>query len=479
MENTPSPGKEAWWRRFVDDPLALADATVTEIYSIPQEGLDAIHLRGLRRRFRELRTQVAALDRLATEQGVSEIIAITDVVPLLFPHTFYKSYAYGHLEKGRYDRLNAWLQELTSCDLSGVDLKGCASLEGWMERIEEATPVRCLTTSGTSGKMSFVPRTLDEWPRMVIGYFEHFHQGFGDGRKPDIKIENYKDIPIFFPNFRKGRHTTHRVVDTLASMAYGGREDMVMALYQDRMDLDVLLLAGRVASADAAGRKIDIPESLLAKRDVFLAQQANMAEATKTYFDKELLRHAGKRITSYCTWGSLYDVAAHQRAMGHTHMFRPDSPIVTGGGMKGRALPPDWYEVICEFLGKEEVREGYGMSEQLFPAARCDYGHYHLHPMNVSFLLDPETGEALPKTGTNTGRYAFCDLGAETYWGGFITGDEVTVTWDEPCPCGRTGPYAYQGIQRYSEKQGGDDKISCAGVPEAHQRALDFINGLE
>ncbi|MEJ0048169.1 MAG: hypothetical protein WDN04_20155 [Rhodospirillales bacterium] len=98
--------------------------------------------------------------------------------------------------------------------------------------------------------------------------------------------------------------------------------------------------------------------------------------------------------------------------------------------------------------------------------------------MNVPFVLLPDTGEALPRTGTCTGRYAFFDLAAETYWGGYITGDEVTVTWDEACPCGRTGPYIHRLVQRYSDKQGGDDKISCAGVPSAHQQGTRFITGL-
>jgi hypothetical protein len=475
MDVQRNAAAEPAWARYLDDPIALADASTIEAFSIPQEGLDQIHLRGLQRRFRELRTKIAALDRLATEQGISAISAIDDVVPLLFPHTFYKSYAYSHLEKGRYDRLNAWLQELTSCDLSGVDSKSCTSIESWMESVEAVSPVQCLTTSGTSGKISFVPRTRREWPRSVISFFVRFHQGFHGERNQDLTLEDLSEIPIFFPNLRHGRHTQHRIVDTLAAMAYGDREDMVMALYPDRMDLDVLLLAGRVAAADAIGRKVEIPPALAAKRDVFAAQQAAMAEQARTFYERVLQRHAGKRVTSFCTWGSLYDAATQARASGRTHVFHPDSLIVTGGGMKGRVLPPDWYQVICEFLGKEDVRDGYGCSEQHFAAARCGHGHYHLHPMNVSFLLDPDTGEALPRTGTRTGRFAFHDLAAETYWGGFITGDEVTVTWDEPCLCGRTGPYAHREIRRYSEKHGGDDKINCAGVPQAHQRALDAI----
>jgi len=70
------------------------------------------------------------------------------------------------------------------------------------------------------------------------------------------------------------------------------------------------------------------------------------------------------------------------------------------------------------------------------------------------------------------------DLMPDSYWGGLVSGDEVTMAgWDEPCACGRTGPYLESTIRRFSEAQGGDDKINCAGAPEAHDRAIDFLVG--
>jgi hypothetical protein len=53
----------------------------------------------------------------------------------------------------------------------------------------------------------------------------------------------------------------------------------------------------------------------------------------------------------------------------------------------------------------------------------------------------------------------------------------VTMSWgdDTACACGRIGPFVHRGIRRYSEKEGGDDKITCAGAPDAHDKAIDFI----
>jgi hypothetical protein len=95
----------------------------------------------------------------------------------------------------------------------------------------------------------------------------------------------------------------------------------------------------------------------------------------------------------------------------------------------------------------------------------------------IPFLLDPASGVQLPRSGTHTGRFGAFDLNARTYWGGFLTGDEVTLCWGDrhACPCGRIGPYLHRTIRRYTEKEGGDDKITCAGSPLAHDAALDFL----
>jgi hypothetical protein len=109
---------------------------------------------------------------------------------------------------------------------------------------------------------------------------------------------------------------------------------------------------------------------------------------------------------------------------------------------------------------------------------RCEHGRYHLPPTWVAFVLDLETGRPMAREGRQTGRFAVMDLFPETYWGGFITGDLVTIGgWTEPCDCGRTGPYLEPDIKRVSDVLGGEDKISCAGVADAHDKAIDYLLG--
>jgi hypothetical protein len=76
------------------------------------------------------------------------------------------------------------------------------------------------------------------------------------------------------------------------------------------------------------------------------------------------------------------------------------------------------------------------------------------------------------------GRFAFFDLLPDTRWGGFVTGDAVTLTWDKPCSCGRTTAYVEGEIRRYSTIRDveGEEKLNCAAAPEAYAQAIDFLN---
>jgi len=58
--------------------------------------------------------------------------------------------------------------------------------------------------------------------------------------------------------------------------------------------------------------------------------------------------------------------------------------------------------------------------------------------------------------------------------GRFITGDEVTASFEQ-CECGRTTAHVASAIERFSEKKGGDDKITCVAAEDAHRAALEFL----
>ena len=64
-------------------------------------------------------------------------------------------------------------------------------------------------------------------------------------------------------------------------------------------------------------------------------------------------------------------------------------------------------------------------------------------------------------------------------WGGVITGDEITIDWDNECACGQSTLHLGPSIQRYSDKTDDGDKITCTATPDAHQEAMSFLANLD
>jgi hypothetical protein len=188
----------------------------------------------------------------------------------------------------------------------------------------------------------------------------------------------------------------------------------------------------------------------------------------------------GKRVFMTSAYNLMYDVAAAGLERGVRAVFAPNSAILTGGGTKGFVLPDNYMDVIRGFLGVQRIQEGYGFSEQNALHWACEEGRYHVQPWIIPFVLDPDTSEPLPKEGTQTGRAAVYDLLNEDHWGGVISGDEVTIDWSTPCPCGRTSVAFEHDIIRYSEKEGvDDDRITCAATHEVHNEAVNFMREFE
>jgi len=54
--------------------------------------------------------------------------------------------------------MTKWLQKLTPEDLSGIDCKGCDSIEEWIDRLDAGSALRVITSSGTTGTISIIPK---------------------------------------------------------------------------------------------------------------------------------------------------------------------------------------------------------------------------------------------------------------------------------------------------------------------------------
>jgi phenylacetate-coenzyme A ligase PaaK-like adenylate-forming protein len=460
-------------KKFCDQPYTMF-ANGTELQSLPKAQMEELQVEGLRYRFRQHRDAIPMLTKLADGQGLNDIGELNDVVPLLFDHTMYKSYPPSLLHNYRFGELTKWLNKLTRHDLSGFDATGCDSVDSWIDKLNATTPMHIHHTSGSSGTFSFMPKSRYDWERFFTQYPVTLFREFGDTTPPEtLPLEMH----VIFPSYESG-YVSHSVLnDFLKILFCNNRPELFHAAYRSRSSSDVALLMARVRAAAAKGEldRLEIPPALLARRNEFLDEQKDVEAHTRNFLRETCASIEGQRFFMQAPSSMAYTIAADGLKNGEKLTFTPNSYIVSGGGGKGIDLPVDWHETVREYFGVDRVVRVYGMTELISQAPICSAGYFHPMPMCIPYILDPDTSEPLPRTGTVTGRWAHYDLMADGYWGGFISGDEVTMHWDEQCACGRTTPFIETDIQRYSEKRHGDDKITCAASAEVYDEAMDFL----
>ena len=463
--------------RLAEDPVRFFGYSYEASQELTPRTLNELHLHAARSRLEALRDRIPVLGKLANSQGIAGLSSLDDLAPLLFEHTIYKSYPVSLLTNSRFDQLTRWLSRLTTVDLSGLDTSECDSIDSWIDLLRARTPVRLAHSSGTSGIMSFLPLHEDE----VNIRFGTQPAAIIRAARPSFTALGTQDDPlnmhVVYPYFRSGGKSVLLRNDALVACV-AGNEERFHAAYPGRLSSDVEFLAARVRAAQARGssERLEIAPTLRARKEEFDRLNRDMPTHIARFFDVMAESLAGQAVFMTGTWNILYQMAAAGLAKGRSGVFAANSFIQTGGGAKGLVPPRDWREKVQEFIGVESLDFGYGMSEVSGTHMACTHGNYHLSAWVVPFVLDPDDGHLLPREGRRTGRAAFFDLLPSTHWGGFVTGDEVTFDFDGGCPCGRGTPYFLDPIGRFSEKRGGDDKISCAATPEAVADAFEFLN---
>jgi hypothetical protein len=251
-------------------------------------------------------------------------------------------------------------------------------------------------------------------------------------------------------------------------------------MYDYAMSSDLMSLAGRLRTAEERGEldQLDIDPQILADRAKLIEAGRHREDDFQRWFTTLADEFRGQRVWINAIMSDLIRLALKAGEQGFSCDFAPGTVLFTGGGLKGLKDPPaDWEDMVKRFFNVDRLASSYGMSECMGNAPSCSAGFYHLFPFVVPLLLDPD-GNVLPREGTQTGRLGLFDLLAESYWGGFLSGDKVTLSWDEDCACGWKGPRVDRDIRRFSEMEGGDDKISCAGVEEAYSEFMTYVSNI-
>ena len=453
-----------------DNPAAWAYRRWDDLMSIQREEREKLQLEAVRINFRRMRDRIPALKKLADRQGVDAIDRIEDVLPVCFDHRVLKNYPIQIIENRDFAKLTQWLGKLTAHDLSRIDLTGLTTIEQWLGRLE-AFGMLVTYSSGTTGKLSFVPRSYDEFGPWKFHYYNVTQAASG------INCwDNH--LPTFFPGYRGGYQTMLKMM-TLFNREMAGGDANYYTLYDTHIPADLMALSGRLQSAEDKGEiaSLGLDPALLEQRQAMLAQGRTRDGDLEEWFAKLIRQFKGQRVKIGGTFSDLYRVAKAGLDKGMTCEFAPGSVLMGGGGMKGyKDAPDDWEDQVKTFFGIPRMGNQYGFSECIGNAPLCEAGYFHLPPYSVPLLMGPE-GECLPREGTQKGRLVLVDPIPQSYWGGFTSGDEVTIHWDEDCDCGWKSPRVGKTIRRFAENEGGDDKITCAGSQQAYNEFMEFVQG--
>ena len=419
--------------------------------------LEPLWVDAMDQRFQECRSKIVVLDRLARDRGVDRITKLTDVVPLLFAHSAYKSYPDAFIERNRWDRMNLWLSTLSKYPVEGIDLEGVTDADEWIARLHRGGHY-AFATSGTSGKNSFLDQSASD-------------VAFANAIMIPRALRGKARRPIFVLG---PRHAPNRASASFINLVEKyGREGAVYFLSDEPLRITDLSRMARMRRKIGEGTAL--PSEIAAFEQTIKGRQGAGQGMLEKITDA-ILSHLDEPTLIVGLTPQLYSIVEAARAKGiKPGSFHPDTIVVSGGGSKGANLPEDHLQQIREFMGMAygNITQGYGMQEISTGVPSVEDGRHEWPAWVVPLLLD-DSGETLneTRTGVVAGRLALFDVSIDGRWGGIISGDRVTIDYD-PSPRGRTAP-AVTSIARYSELQGGDDKLTCAGTIESYVRgAID------
>jgi hypothetical protein len=413
--------------------------------------------------FQQRVTQVPVLRQRAGAEGVREIRFLEDMVPLLFPHTVYKSYPAPLVDNGRWAQLNRWLSSVSARPID-VDVDGVENVDQWMDRLGEAGHF-VSQSSGTTGKSSFLVKSQADLDASASNHVDLLSAA---GLAKDCGWNVISLSPSGNTNVL-ARHMAEKVLGRNFARAdgikpfQGAPQTESQRAYMARM----IRLQRALTEGTAS------PDEIAAMREEQARRQAESEQALEVMADR-ILERRSERMLFGTMMAQAWRLVETLRARGvQPGEISGENAVYMAGGTKGVVLPPDHEEAIRAMLNVSAERfvQLYSMQEINQGMARCTAGRYHVGPELVLLVLD-DAGEALarPSDGEVEGRAAFFDMTIDARWGGIMSGDNIRADL-KGCPCGRTGPSIHGDISRYANKVDGD-KITCAGTMDAYVRGI-------
>ncbi|MFV8164792.1 hypothetical protein ACNQVK_22355 [Mycobacterium sp. 134] len=345
----------------VDQLLALQ--TAPDRYDIAPAEVERLQIAAVNERFGAHLDQIPLLRNRSQFAEITKVCERDDLVPLLFAHGAYKSYAQNWLADGRWDRMAKWVGTVSTCDPTGADVDGIDGLDEFVSRMES---VGCYLTcsSGTTGKPAMIACSesdLDVASRANVTGLTWATGIPADGRRKLFGLG---------PRTKVERNERTRVALVEAFSSESDSYQLPVDPISVGSIMQMIELRRRIADGTAGPSEISAFETISAGRqDAMDAASAGAVDELVASRDRQLL------LTGM--FASLYQVAQGVREKGFSgNDFRDDTALLVAGGLKGAALPPDYREFIFDTfnIADERVYHFYTMQELNTPFPKCRAG---------------------------------------------------------------------------------------------------------
>lgn len=394
-----------------------------------------------------------ALDMKAPEDADKEFIAGA----MVSTDDIFKSYNPEYLDNSDFEGMTKWLETIY---FNPIDIKtgDVHQISSWIGRLGE-NGVFNAVSSGTTGRLSFVPRDQYNWDSFINNSASYVRFILAD---LEMNMTDFDSVSLSF----KGGHTAIGLVgQRVSKLAIN-----TYYLFDAEPSPDALRILRKGPSNEDEKRVLeDNYRLILSKTD------ENYERITKNIFQS-----TGEGQRSVKIYGAPYQLKQLCERMissGNALKLLPKSTVSYGGGWKtfeGEKIErAKLIELIKEAFGVEDkyIFEGYSMSEMNVSLMRCVEGRYHIPPLIEPIIYD---NALLPMKGnTLTGCFGYLDPFATSYPGFIVSGDEVDLVV-EKCPCGRIGPAIVGEVRRAPSLEA----KGCGGARRGEKRGDDLAIGL-
>ena len=330
---------------------------------------------------------------------------------------------------------NDWLHKIYVGELPDMKIKSNPSFDYIIKAMHEKG-ILITFSSGTRGKLSFIPRDELSWKRQQYAYARSFEL------MPFIQSPYKYNGILFMPNPKK----THLFFARIGVTALEAFDWVDKSRFNFAIDRKFSTEFVKIFLGTDKGLKNILKGSLI-KILIAVAQNKIMNHFIS------ILEKCEKEKENVLIGGQPFQINALLSRIENDgkNFDLKNSIVITTGGWKVhkdvKITEQDFRSKITRILGipDKRCRDLYGMVECSTLNVSCE-GHYKHIPHSVIYpiVLDEEYE---PVGFGEYGRFAFLDPLANSYPGFIMTGDKVKLL--EQCPiCDRPGPVIDKKISR-------------------------------